>query len=156
MNQQMPGLYPLELSHTLLMRDYLSRYPRENCDYTITNLIVWGKIYNNQYTIWKDSLVFFNPKHQYIYFPLGEDLRHKTCSRWCTLRQYYPRPADFDTIEYLANIRYAYLFRDKRDQSWADYVYSTEKMVNIAEEAGNEKKPDITVCSSISQYKVLR
>ena len=58
-------------AHIPLLQDYLTRFPRENCDYTVTNILAWGKIYKNHLLLWQDNLVIFNPKYQYVCFPLG-------------------------------------------------------------------------------------
>ena len=47
-------LKPVTIETIPLLESYLQRYPRENCDYTITNLISWGIIYRVEYLIWQD------------------------------------------------------------------------------------------------------
>lgn len=70
----MLDLKSLNTSHIPLLIDYLGRYPRQNCDYSICNLLTWGKIYNNQYTLWREHLVLYNPQYAYVFFPVGPGL----------------------------------------------------------------------------------
>ena len=88
---KMPGLKALDISDTFMLREYLGKWPREHCDYTITNLIVWGKIYHNHYLIHKERLVVLNPKYQYILFPVGPYLSPKELKDLVLMfRPYYP------------------------------------------------------------------
>ncbi|HPW25161.1 MAG TPA: hypothetical protein PLR70_05060, partial [Candidatus Syntrophosphaera thermopropionivorans] len=64
-------LTPLTPAHIPLLQRYLRDYPRQSCDYAICNLMTWGKIYGNSFTIWKEHLVIVNPKYDYVMYPVG-------------------------------------------------------------------------------------
>ena len=70
----LPELKTLTTVDVPLLRQYLDRWPRQNCDYAVVNLLVWGKIYDNQFTLWRDHLVLYSPKHAYLFFPVGPGL----------------------------------------------------------------------------------
>ena len=157
---KMPGLIPLGLADTLMLRDYLDKYPRENCDYTITNLIVWGQIYQNQYLMFKDRLVFFNPQYQYILHPVGEDLQPAELVELVKLfKPYYPEAeliltpqAYIDTHPEMGS-----LFELVNDRDWADYVYDIDKMVNLSGKKLAKKKNLISQFRrAYPQYKVMK
>ncbi len=160
MTTEMPGLKPLEITDTLMIRDYLNRYPRENCDYTITNLIVWGMIYNNMYLLWKDSLVFFNPRHKYIFFPVGEgfspgDLRDLVLE---FKRYYHDAEMILFPEDYLQqHPEIQELFEIHEDRAWADYLYQTQKMVSLSGKKLAKKKNLISqFVRAYPHYKVLK
>lgn len=156
----MPDLKPLTVADTLMLRDYLTRYPRENCDYTITNLIVWGKIYQNQYLLYQGRLVIFNPKYQYILFPMGEYLSpSELMDMVLHFRKWFPS-SELILIpkDYLdANPDFGNYFDFHEDREWVDYVYSTEKMVNLSGKKLAKKKNLISqFVRNYPDYKVLK
>ncbi len=156
----MPGLNPLEYSHTLMLREYLSKYPRENCDYTITNFMVWGQIYNNHFLLYKERLVVFNPKYQYILFPLGEYLSPKELTDLVLhFREYYPEaeiilfPPQY--LEQHPELDQYFELREDRD--WADYIYSTQSMVELRGKKLAKKKNLISQFRRAHpEYKVMK
>ncbi len=133
-----------------LLQDYLRRYPREACDYSICNLMAWGKLYNDQYTIWKDNLVIFNPKYQAICFPIGENFCPADLIDLIKLFQTeYPEseliliPEDY----YQKNKELTEILEVTNSPGWADYVYYTENLVNLSGKKLAKKK------NLISQFK---
>lgn len=68
-------LHELRPERIPLLREWLDRFPRRNCDYSICNLMSWGKIYGNRYAIWRDHLVLVNPKYGYVFYPVGPGLK---------------------------------------------------------------------------------
>lgn len=156
----MPGLKALELSDTLMLREYLSKYPRENCDYTITNLIVWGKIYKNQYLIYHERLVIFNPQYQYILYPIGEPFSPLELKELVQHFREYFKEAELILIPQAYIESHPELtehFELHEDRDWADYVYSTERMVNLSGKKLAKKKNLISQFRrAYPQYKVMK
>nr|MDK2850196.1 uncharacterized protein [Candidatus Cloacimonadota bacterium] len=158
--EKMPGLNSLTLAHTLMLREYLGKYPRENCDYTITNLISWGMIYNNQFLIYKDRLVIFNPQYQYILFPVGEELSVLELKELVlSFRSYYPKaeiilfPPDY--VQRHPELEEHFNIQEDRD--WADYIYSTESMVELRGKKLAKKKNLISQFRrAYPEYKVMK
>jgi hypothetical protein len=157
---KMPGLNPLEISHTLMLREYLSKYPRENCDYTITNFIVWGLIYHNHFLIYKERLVIFNLQYQYILFPMGEYLSVAELKDLVLrFKEYYPQaelilyPPAY--LEQHPEINEYFEIREDRD--WADYIYSIKSMVELRGKKLAKKKNLIAQFRrTYPEYKVMK
>jgi hypothetical protein len=112
--------------------------------------MTWGKLYSDQYMIWQDSLVVFNPKYQAICFPIGTDFVPLDLVHLVQLFQTeYPEseliliPEDY----YLANPELSSLMNVKNSPGWADYVYYTEKLVNLSGKKLAKKK------NLISQFR---
>ncbi|MCB5271357.1 MAG: phosphatidylglycerol lysyltransferase domain-containing protein [Candidatus Cloacimonetes bacterium] len=160
MQNAMPGLNRLETSHTLMLREYLSKYPRENCDYTITNLISWGEIYDNHFLLYKERLVIFNPQYQYVYFPVGEYLTPLELKDMVTcFQKYYPEakmiliPKEY-IDQYPGLLDY---FDINEDRDWADYIYSIEEMVEMRGKKLAKKKNLISQFRrAYPNYKVMK
>lgn len=155
----MQNLELITPSHIPLIQDFLTRYPRENCDYTVTNILAWGKIYQNHLLLWQDNLVIFNPKYQYVCFPLGTNYNEQDLAGLIKEFQIeYPKAE-------LILIPETYLeehpeinnfFNIKDDRSWADYVYDIEKLVNLSGKKLAKKKNLVSqFIRSYPDYAVL-
>jgi len=87
----MRGLQLITEEQIPLLKEFLTRYPRRNCDFNLTNLLAWGKIYRDQYLLWQDNLVIFNPQYQNVCFPLGENFTPRDLADLVLLfKQEYP------------------------------------------------------------------
>lgn len=155
----MQNLELLTLAHIPLLTEYLKRYPRENCDYTVTNIMAWGKIYKNHLLMWQDNLVVFNPKYQYICFPLGNNFTESDLADLVRLfRPEYPG-AELILIpeEYIAqHPKLSEFFTLTDDRSWADYVYDVDKLVKLSGKRLAKKKNLISqFVRAYPEYKVL-
>lgn len=127
-------LTPLTPAHIPLLQKYLRAYPRQSCDYAICNLMTWGKIYGNSFTIWKEHLVIVNPKYDYVMYPVGPGLSAKELRELVDIyREGHPLtqlvliPEDWqiktpDITQY---------FQLREDRDWADYVYLIENLVKL-------------------------
>lgn len=146
----MPNLQNLTIAHIPMLKQFLHAHPRMACDYSICNLMTWGKIYNNLFTLWKDRLVLFNPKYQYAFFPVGEYLAPEELAQLVQiLRGEYPEtrliliPEEYRD----AHPTMSQYFSMHEDRAWADYVYSTERMVQLSGKKLAKKK------NLISQFR---
>ncbi len=157
---KMPGLNRLETSHITMLREFLSKYPRENCDYTITNLISWGEIYDNHFLLYKHRLVIFNPQYQYIYFPVGEYLEPLELKEIVLCFQKYYPEARIILIpkEYIDQYPDVHDYFDlNQDRDWADYIYSTEALVEMrGKKLGKKKNLISQFRRAYPKYKVMK
>ena len=130
----MRGLQLITEEHIPLLKEFLTRYPRRNCDFNLTNLLAWGKIYRNQYLLWQDNLVIFNPQYQNVCFPLGDNYTVRDLADLVLLfKQEYPE-AELNIIpeEYYAqHPEMDNYFAVREERAWADYIYQIEKLVKL-------------------------
>lgn len=155
----MQNLELITIEHIPLLQDYLRRFPRENCDYSVTNILAWGQIYKNHLLLWQDNLVVFNPKYQYICFPIGENFQEADLAALVRLfRVEYPEaeliliPEDY----YLTHPGLTDYFVLSEDRSWADYVYDVDKLVKLSGKKLAKKKNLVSqFVRAYPDYKVL-
>ncbi|HNX38389.1 MAG TPA: phosphatidylglycerol lysyltransferase domain-containing protein [Candidatus Cloacimonadota bacterium] len=142
-------LESLNLSHKPVLEDYLARFPRESCDYSVANLYAWGKIYDNQIAFDDGNLILFNPKYSYICFPLGESISVDYLVRLVKeTRQIMPLaeliliPEDY----LLSHPGIHDHFEVDDNRGWADYVHSVQRLAELKGKKLAKKK------NLISQY----
>ncbi|MBW6513293.1 MAG: DUF2156 domain-containing protein [Candidatus Syntrophosphaera sp.] len=126
-----------------ILREYLVKHPRQACDYSICNLMTWGRIYNNQYAIWRDHLILVNPKYDYVFYPVGPGLSSAELLELIDIyRSTGPEaeliliPEDWETT----NPDLGDYFQIEHIRDWDDYVYAVESMVNLSGKKLAKKK----------------
>ncbi|MDZ4181430.1 MAG: phosphatidylglycerol lysyltransferase domain-containing protein [Candidatus Cloacimonadaceae bacterium] len=153
-------LQSLNTAHIPLLREFLGKYPNEACDYSICNLMTWGRIYDNQFALWRERLVIFIPRFQYVFFPVGKEISPEELSELISLFRVDFKDAELILIpeEYLAaHPGIDNYFEVREDRAWADYVYSTEKMVSLSGKKLAKKKNLVSQFKrGYPDYKVLK
>lgn len=142
-------LESLTLEHKPVLADYLERYPRESCDYSLANLYAWGKIYDNQIAFDAGNLILVNPKYQYICFPLGENISVDYLVQLVKeTRETMPQaelilvPEDYLLLH--PEMHHWFEVDDNRD--WSDYIHSVQRLAELKGKKLAKKK------NLISQY----
>ncbi len=142
-------LESLTLEHKPVLTDYLERYPRESCDYSLANLYAWGKIYDNQIAFDAGNLILVNPKYQYICFPLGENISVDYLVQLVKeTRETMPQaelilvPEDY----LLLNPEMHRWFEVDDNRDWSDYIHSVQRLAELKGKKLAKKK------NLISQY----
>ncbi len=136
-------LTTLSTADVPLLRQYLDRWPRQNCDYSVVNLLTWGRIYGNQYALWRDHLVLYNPKYAYVFFPVGPGLPSSELRELLELFRASAPEAELILIpEHWphTNPDLGDFFSLKEERDWADYVYSPQRMVELSGKKLAKKK----------------
>ena len=131
---------------------FLQKYPSQNCDFNICNLLTWGIYYKLELAICHDRLVLFNPYYSYLLFPIGEfvsaqDLHkmNNCCEKIHKNVEIMVVPEDYVTNTPDLN-EYFHIYND---EDWNDYVYSVESLRNLSGKKLAKKK------NLISQFKRL-
>jgi hypothetical protein len=109
--------------------------------------------------IWQDNLVIYNPKYQYILFPIGENFSPADLAGLVMrFREVFPQ-AELILIpeEYVSSHpEMGEYFSISEDRSWADYVYETDSLVQLSGKKLAKKKNLISqFIRSYPDYKVL-
>ncbi len=142
-----------------LLQEYLDRNPRQSCDYSITNLLTWGKLYQVQFLLWQDNLVIYNPKYHSICHPLGDNFNAADlASLICRFKEQFHRatliliPDDWE-IKHPGLDRY---FQISEDRAWADYIYRSESLALLKGKKLAKKKNLVAqYIRSYPDYQVL-
>ncbi len=135
-----------------LISSYLEKYPSENCDFNICNLLCWGKYFKLEYGVVNDRLLLFNPYYGYLLFPIGTYFSAKElyeinncCQDLHGNVEIMVVPEDF----VLKNPDLETYFEITDDEDWNDYIYLTESLINLSGKKLAKKK------NLISQFKRL-
>lgn len=155
----LPELKTLTTVDVPLLRQYLDRWPRQNCDYAVVNLLAWGKIYGNQFTLWRDHLVLYSPKHAYLFFPVGPGLASSDLRELLDAFRTTDPEAKLILIPEnwpQTNPDLENFFTLQEDRDWADYAYAVEKLVNLSGKKMAKKKNLVSqFARSYPDYHVL-
>ncbi|PKN72383.1 MAG: hypothetical protein CVU50_07360 [Candidatus Cloacimonetes bacterium HGW-Cloacimonetes-3] len=155
----MHNLELITTAHIPLLTDFLTRYPRESCDYSVTNIISWGQIYRNHLLIWQDNLIIYNPKYQYILFPLGNNFSEEDLADLVRRFRVYFSKAELILIpeDYIRDHpKLEEYFSYTEDRSWADYVYEVDKLAKLSGKRLAKKKNLVSqFIRNHPDYKVL-
>jgi len=126
-----------------IIHNHLKKTQAENCDYNICNIMSWGIIYKLQYSIYKDNIFFYNPFYSYLLTPSLEDITADELYqiyRSCTEK--YPDIVIIPIPEkYISGIEGLHdYFTEHNDDSWNDYVYLADDLVNLSGKILAKKK----------------
>lgn len=139
----------LELKDKSLFEKYLKPYKLKTSEYSFTNLFIWRKACNTQYALIDNSLIIkkkdFNDEEHFMQ-PLGytEDNLHNIL---CSLQEYRKEhnlkylfkdaEEDFvNKLQALENMDFHIL----EDRDNFDYIYSSEKLINLSGKILHKKK----------------
>ncbi|MDD4223709.1 MAG: phosphatidylglycerol lysyltransferase domain-containing protein [Candidatus Cloacimonetes bacterium] len=142
-----------------LLKRWLDRWPRQNCDYSVVNLLTWGRIYGNQYVLWRGHLLLYNPKYAYVFFPVGPGLPSSQLRE--LLDGFREQDPEAELILVPENWRETNpdledYFTLKEERDWADYVYGTDKMVALSGKKLAKKKNLVSqFARTYPEYHVL-
>ncbi len=123
---------PVQLSDKPLLMDIFSRLDPLPCEYVFANLIMWGKIYDARYAIYKNALVIRTGLDKCLLMPVGNTFSPQELKDM--LMAAFPDDKEDCTIiqvpdEYInQNIAVNDIFDIEKDIDFADYIYSTEKL----------------------------
>lgn len=132
-----------------LLQDFLERFPRQSCDYTVTNMLTWGRLYQIQYLLWQDNLIIYNPKYHAICFPVGNSFHAADLAE---LVKSFQEQFDHATLILIPDdweTSFPGLggcFHIWEDRDWVDYVYASEDLALLKGKKLAKKK------NLISQY----
>ena len=128
---------------------YLKSENHMNCEFMFSNLYLWSReVYPVEYAIIEDTLCFLSKSSKYaVTFPMGNGDKKKVIDllreQWelegREFSMYLVTPEQFQFLEdtYGAKVKIEY------DRDSADYVYETEKMINLSGKKYHGKKNHI-------------
>ena len=129
---------------------YLKTYPAEGVDYSIFTIFTWGMLYNYEYAIYKDRLIFLNPEYSFMLAPIGEKFTAEELYQLnnCCQKIHSGIEIMAVTEDYVQNTpNLADYFTITNDEDWNDYVYLVDDMVYLTGKKLAKKK------NLIAQFK---
>jgi len=133
----------IELADKKEITQYLQCFNTELCDYNFFNLYCWGKVFDVRWQRYKDNLIFYNSKIDYILMPCkAADIKFlleisDTFLAANKSGNFILADADFvdDNNQILSQY-----FELMLDEEYTDYVYFTEKLVSLKGKKLHKKK----------------
>ena len=129
---------------------YLQNYPAEGVDYSIFTIFTWGMLYNYEYAIYNERLIFLNPEYSFMLAPIGEKFTAEELYQLnnCCKKIHAGIEIMAVTENYITNTQnLEEYFTISIDEDWNDYVYLVDEMVNLSGKKLAKKK------NLISQFK---
>ena len=127
-----------ELNDRELMHSYFKNYPSRSCERTFANALLWSRHYPVMYAIVENALVFRSMSHGEAYaYPVGKPsdvkraldyLMKDTKKRGVPFMLYHITPEQFVQIEEW----YPDRFEIEYHRDIADYIYESEKLINLS------------------------
>ena len=143
-----------ELEDRAQINHYLSYADTRSCEMTFANTFMWSRHYHAGFTILEDMLVFGNTTGSVSFtIPVGPgdikqvlDLLMAYCEeRQVPFQLHNVTKDNFDCLEAL----YPGEFTISYERDYADYVYETEKLINLSGKKYHSKK------NHINKFKTL-
>lgn len=140
---------PLTLDDKDIFDKYLKPYSFETCEYSFTNLFIWRKACDIQYTIYNDVLIIkkmdFDGSHHFMQ-PLGykkenlKDIVDMLISHRSLLDlNYIFKDAEEPFLKELLDI-YGDTLTIEEDRDNFDYIYESNKLINLSGSKLHKKK----------------
>jgi hypothetical protein len=148
----------IKLEDRAVLHPVLSQIPYQLCNFTFTNLIIWGYLYSPAYTIIDDMLVIVSqPKEkQYFNFPLGKGEVKPVIDKLIQYTKGKGIPFKMINIteemkklleEYYPN---KFLFSFSPD--YADYLYNTQNLIFLQGRKYQSKRNHINKFKNLYNY----
>ena len=143
-----------ELEDRAQINHYLSYADTRSCEMTFANTFMWSRHYHVGFTVLEDMLVFGNTTGSVSFtIPVGPgdikqvlDLLMAYCEeRQVPFQLHNVTKDNFDCLEAL----YPGEFTISYERDYADYVYETEKLINLSGKKYHSKK------NHINKFKTL-
>ncbi|MCI8418044.1 MAG: DUF2156 domain-containing protein [Lachnospiraceae bacterium] len=134
-----------EMADRQLIQKYLWQQRSQSCEMTFANVYLWSRHYPTGFAIVEDMLVFANLEGELSFtFPWGERDPRPALEALMAYSQEQGTPfllhnvtrESFARLEELYPGRFAIAY----DRTYADYIYETEKLANLAGKKYHGKK----------------
>lgn len=137
-----------ELADKAMIDRYFRMNRNRSCEYTFANIYLWSRHYKVEYAVVQDMLVFYYTERKCFTFPQGDRANLKTTLD--TLMEWSARqgvefhlanvnPGQFTLLEQI----YPGRFEVEYYRDLADYVYETEKLIQLSGKKYHGKKNHI-------------
>lgn len=134
-----------ELEDKEMVTRYFRMHKSRSCEHTFANLYLWSRQYKVEFALVGGMLVFYYTEMKYFTFPLGDRAHLKevleTLMEWCREHNCPFHLVNITREQFtLLEELYPGKFEIEFNRDWADYVYETEKLVNLSGKKYHGKK----------------
>ena len=138
----------IELEDKELIQSYYKKEQSRSCDFTFGNNVLWSPFFQLRYAIVEGALVFLSgEQHCSVSFPLGKEHVKEAVEAlvayfeeqgW-SFRMYSVTPEQFEVLEEL----FPGSFEIAYERDAADYIYESEKLMNLSGKKLHSKRNHI-------------
>ena len=145
------NLKPITKNERELFENFFYKHNIIMCEFNFANLYVWGEIYKFEWTMFQNRLLIFSNYDDIIYMPQGENISFNQLMEISDYFLSQNKSGDFMFVnpDFVEDEKQNLIsnFEIIPDIDDFDYVYETEKLVNLRGKKLNKKK------NLISQFK---
>jgi hypothetical protein len=129
-----PLLKPVSIEDKEKIDQALSFHSGLSCEYSFSNLFIWGKIYINKWVEFDGVVYFYSEHDNTLLMPPGQKPPPETLAKFPKL--FSVNPENFSVThaddKYIAsNPELVDFFSIEEDEGFRDYIYRTEKLVSL-------------------------
>ena len=140
----------MDYSDRGIITDYAEKYNQFCCEFSFSNLYLWNDIYHYKIAYFNNWLVIIDPENDYSLMPLGDNITASGLQQLSESLRRAGYSGDISNvppkiIEDLPELSLYYDIENYRGM--AEYIYSTEKLVELKGKKLRKKK------NHISQFK---
>lgn len=152
---------PIELEDRDIINKYLEIEQNMGCEMSFSSLYIWRKAYDMRYAIIDDCLVLWskdgnNPAG--LRFPVGNGDKMSAAKKACDYMEAIGEKPQFygvtkDVVDFIQKNSNEYIVEDM--SVYSDYVYETEKMINLSGKKLHSKKNHLNRFKKTYAYEYL-
>ena len=149
----------IKLEDKPILEPILSQIPYQLCNFTFTNMIIWGSTYSPAYSIIDGMLVIISqPKDKhYFNFPLGNGNAKSVIDKLIQYAKEKSMPFEMTNITEEMKVFLAENYPDKftfsLSEKYSDYLYNTQDLINLEGRKYQPKRNHINKFKKLYDYE---
>jgi hypothetical protein len=149
----------IKLEDKSVLQPFVSQLPHQLCNFTFTNMIIWGNLYSPAYTIVDEMLVIISqpPGKHYFNFPLGFGEIKPVMDKLIRYAKEKEIPFKMtsvtDEMKILLEEYYPDQFLFSYSRDYSDYLYNTQPLIHLQGKKYQAKRNHINKFKKLYNYQ---
>jgi hypothetical protein len=137
------SFHEIELADQEIFRQHMTGWPVQHSDFVFSNLLAWGPIYQYRWQSYRNRIILYTGRYDYLFMPIGEPLELDELLRLSDAFRQVGKSGNYIlmTSEYAEKTPgiEAY-FTIEADPNGADYIYETVRLAELRGKKLQKKK----------------